>query len=135
MVGADPSDVMIGMASRRAGELVDLGRVQVVSASVDTLPFPDGSFDKALCVHVVYFWRDLGRSFSEIARVLKPGGRLALLFRTNASQALGAFPTDVYRFPALDEITTALEATSFSVAMFDAAAKLTSPVLVMATKA
>jgi ubiquinone/menaquinone biosynthesis C-methylase UbiE len=135
VMGVDPSDVMIDMAARHAGKLVALGRVQVVTATVEALPFPNASFDKALCVHVVYFWRDLGRSFSEIARILKPGGRLALLFRTNESQAVGAFPADIYRFPALDEIAVALEAAGFTVEMVDAASQRTSPVLVTATKA
>lgn len=135
VVGVDPSDVMTDMAARRAGELVALRRVQVVTAAVEALPFPDAFFDKALCVHVVYFWRDLGRSASEIARVLKPGGRLALLFRTNESQAVGAFPADVYRFPALDDTTVAVEGAGFTVEMVDSASERTSPVLVIATKA
>lgn len=80
VVGVDPSDVMIGMAARHAGDMIASGRIQVVTASAEALPFR--SIDKSLCVHVVYFWRDLGRSFSETALVLKPGGRFALLFRT-----------------------------------------------------
>lgn len=135
VVGADPSNVMTDIAIRHAGELIASGRVQVVTVAVEALPFPDAAFDKALCVHVVYFWRDLGRSFSEIGRVLKPGGRLALLFRTNASQAVSAFPADVYRFPALDEIRAALEGAGFTVEMADATSERTSPVLVTATKA
>lgn len=135
VTGVDPSDIMIDMAARHAGDLVALGRVQVVTAAVEALPFPDASFDKAPCVHVVYFWRNLGRSFSEIARVLKPGGRLALLFRTNESRAVGAFPADIYRFPALEEIKVALEGAGFAVEMVDAASERTSPVLVTATKA
>lgn len=58
--------------------------------------FPDATFDKALCVHVVYFWPDLiMRSLVEIASALRPGGRLALLFWTKADQAVDALPTDV----------------------------------------
>lgn len=135
VVGVDPSDVMADMAARHAGELIASGRVQVVTASVEALPFPDASFEKALCVHVVYFWPDLTRALREIARVLKPGGRLALLFRTNVSQSVDAFPADVYRFPALDEITSALEGAGFDVEVVDAAAERTSPVVVTATRA
>jgi ubiquinone/menaquinone biosynthesis C-methylase UbiE len=130
VVGVDPSAVMIGMAVRRAGDMVASGRVQVVTASVEALPFPDGSFDKALCVHVVYFWRDLDRAFAEVARVLKPGGRFVVMFQTNASQAVGAFPADVYRFPSLDEIMAALASAGLRVEAVDAASELTSSVLV-----
>ena len=62
-------------------------------ASVVSLPFADAAFDKALCVHVLYFWNDLNQAFAEIARVLKPRAKLALLFRTiSYSIALLAFP-------------------------------------------
>lgn len=106
-----------------------------MTAGVDALPFPDATFDKALCVHVVYFWPDLMRSLGEIARVLKPGGRFALLFRTKANKAVDAFPADVYRFPALDEMRAALEAVGFAVDVpADAAiAQKTAPVLLIAS--
>jgi SAM-dependent methyltransferase len=45
-------------------------------ASVESLPFADDFFDKVLCVHVLYFWKDLDASLREIARVLKSGSRL-----------------------------------------------------------
>jgi ubiquinone/menaquinone biosynthesis C-methylase UbiE len=135
VVGVDPSHVMVDMAARHAGELIASGRVQVVTASVEALPFPNASFEKAMCVHVVYFWADLAGALGEIARVLKPGGRLALLFRTNVSQSVESFPADVYRFPALDDVNSALQGAGFDVEVFDAATERTSPVVVTATKA
>jgi ubiquinone/menaquinone biosynthesis C-methylase UbiE len=46
---------------------------------VESLPFTDDFFDKVLCVHVLYFWKDLDVSLREIARVLKSSGRVGLL--------------------------------------------------------
>lgn len=110
VVGADPSELMVEIAARRNRTLVEANRVDVVLATVDSLPFPDDSFDKVLCVHVLYFWKDLDASLREIARVLKPGGRLGLLFRTKADHAaVASFPPEIYRFPALTEVTAALE--------------------------
>ena len=107
---------MVDIARKRNRRQVKAGRVKVVVGGADKQPFADGAFDRALCVHVVYFWRDLDGPLKEIARVLKPGGRLALLFRTNADEAaVQAFPADVYRFPALKDMTTALAAAGFSV--------------------
>jgi ubiquinone/menaquinone biosynthesis C-methylase UbiE len=115
VVGADPSDTMVSIAKAHCAELIRAGRVHVVAAGVTGLPFGDDTFDRALCVHVVYFWPDLVDGLREIARVLKPGGKLALLFRTGASPAVSAFPADVYHFPALDEMASALAAAGFAV--------------------
>lgn len=109
-VGADPSELMVEVAVDRNREFVRAGRVDVTEASVEALPFPNAAFDKVLCVHVIYFWPDLDRALREIARVMKPGGRLALLVRTNADKsAVRTFPSEVYRFPALSEMAGAVE--------------------------
>lgn len=114
VVGVDPSELMAEIAVLRNRELVKAQRVEVSIAGVGALPFADAVFDKALCVHVVYFWNGLDAALREIARVLKPGGRLALVFRTNEDEtAVRAFPADVYRFPAFVDMTSALVGAGF----------------------
>jgi ubiquinone/menaquinone biosynthesis C-methylase UbiE len=109
VVGADPSELMVEIASQRNRKLIEAARVDVVRATVESLPFADDSFDKVLCIHVLYFWKDLDVSLHEIARVLKSGGRLGLLFRTKADPEVASFPPEIYHFPALVEVTAALE--------------------------
>lgn len=41
---------------------------------VTALPYSDRSFDRVVCISVLEFVKDLDRAFSEISRVLKPGG-------------------------------------------------------------
>jgi len=114
-VGADPSPLMCELAAARNRERVQAGQVEVVLANAERLPFADASFDKVLCVHVVYFWRDLGAALHEIARVTKPGGRLAIAARTAENQAaVAAFPTEVYRFPTSAELHEALLEAGFA---------------------
>lgn len=137
VAGADPSELMAEIAVQRNRKLVKARRVDVAIAGVEDLPFDDGAFDKALCVHVVYFWNDIEAAFGEIARVLKPGGRLALVFRTDADQAaVRAFPADVYRFRPITEVTAALEAAGLVVESTDPPRDDASvrPVLLLATK-
>ncbi|WP_210214089.1 hypothetical protein, partial [Mesorhizobium sp. M4B.F.Ca.ET.017.02.2.1] len=50
----------------------------------------------------------------EIVRVPKPGGRLALVFRSDEDKNCLAFPADVYRFPALAEVTATLVGAGFT---------------------
>jgi ubiquinone/menaquinone biosynthesis C-methylase UbiE len=47
---------------------------------VHNLDFADGSFDKALCVHVTDFVKDSTRASSELVRVLKTNGKFAVTF-------------------------------------------------------
>lgn len=116
-IGADPSDLMAQIAAERNRALLKSGRAKIVVATAADLPFADAAFDKALCVHVVYFWKDLHASFRDIARVLKPGAKLALVFRsTQHAVAVQSFPADVYRFPDPAEVDAALAKAGFSVA-------------------
>jgi ubiquinone/menaquinone biosynthesis C-methylase UbiE len=133
VVGVDPSELMIDIAARRNRSLIEAARVDVVLSTVESLPFPDGAFDKAQCVHVLYFWKDIEASLREIARVLKPGGRLGLLFRTNADlKAIASFPPKIYRLPALVDVSAALERAGMDVRIAGDGAN--EPALVLATR-
>jgi SAM-dependent methyltransferase len=133
VVGLDSSELMVEIAARRNRGLIAAARVDVVLATVESLPFPDEAFDKVLCVHVLYFWEDLDGSLREIARVLKPGGRLGLLCRTSADlKAIASFPPEIYRFPALADISAALERAGMDVHVAGDGAN--EPALVLATK-
>lgn len=131
VVGVDPSELMAKIAVKRNCELVRARRVDVAVASAEDLPLPDEVFDKALCVHVIYFWKDLDTGLREIARVLKPGARLALLCRTDADAvAVQSFPSEIYTFRSLDAVVAALELAGFDVA----AGRQSEPALLVATK-
>jgi ubiquinone/menaquinone biosynthesis C-methylase UbiE len=53
-------------------------QVELRPADATALPFPDGSFDAALCQFGVMFFPEKDKSFCEIRRVLAPGGRYRL---------------------------------------------------------
>ena len=131
-VGVDPSELMAEIAVDRSRKLIRAGRVDVAVAGVEALPFPVASFDKVLCVHVVYFWPDLDRGLREISRVLKPGGRLVLLFRTSADVAsVHSFPPEVYRFRSVDDVEAAARRAGLTVAGRPAGSE---PALLVATR-
>lgn len=78
-VGIDRSAGMIEKARASlaaAGELA--GRVDFCVADANALDFPDGTFDLVICNSVLHHVTDPQKLFSEIARVVKPGGAILL---------------------------------------------------------
>lgn len=63
----------------RARRRLQSDRPAYVAADLTCLPFADGSFDGATCGYVIEHVPDTKAGLSEIARVLRPGGRLLLL--------------------------------------------------------
>lgn len=71
------------------GPLLEIARQRAAAAGIDNitfrladahaLPFPDGTFDRVTCRFGAMYFADPMRAFGEIRRVLKPGGRVALL--------------------------------------------------------
>jgi SAM-dependent methyltransferase len=76
--GIDRSATMIDEANRTNTQAVRLGRSRFRCADFESLPFPDDCFDRVLASNVMYFWHDTAPVLSEIRRVLRPGGRLAI---------------------------------------------------------
>jgi ubiquinone/menaquinone biosynthesis C-methylase UbiE len=61
--------------------------VRVVEASAEDLPFPDDSFDTVVGTLVLCSVDDPSRASAEIARVLRPGGRLLYLEHVRSDEA------------------------------------------------
>jgi ubiquinone/menaquinone biosynthesis C-methylase UbiE len=74
LVEPDPS--MRKRLRRRAGGRDD---VEVIDARAEALPFPDASFDTAVVTFALCSVADPDAALAEIARVLRPGGRLLFL--------------------------------------------------------
>ncbi len=87
-VGPGPGELSERMATELGAEvvaidvserMVELCRARAVDArlgDVQALAFEDASFDLVVAAWVLFHPEDLDRALSEIARVLRPGGRL-----------------------------------------------------------
>lgn len=91
-------------ATAHNAELAGLrGRVQIDTGDMRRMPYPDASFDvvvSSLAIHNLPTETDREQAVREIARVLRPGGQLALLdFRHTAhyAQTLRKAGLDVQR--------------------------------------
>ncbi|MFI5003903.1 MAG: class I SAM-dependent methyltransferase [Solirubrobacterales bacterium] len=110
VVGLDASKTMLAVAVRKT----ESANVAYVRGDACTLPFRDGSFDAICCFAALYLIQEPMRALQEIARVLAPGGRVALLSSCNrgplpagATNAV-VRPLSGVRIFARDELTRAL---------------------------
>src|SRR6187397_2624713 len=74
VTGLDQSPGMLARARERFGD-----RVELVEASADALPFADSSFDHLTFTYLLRYVDDPGSTLVELARVVRPGGTVAML--------------------------------------------------------
>jgi len=79
------------LAARSAG-------VRVLDGRAEDIPLPDGSADAVLVSHA-WHWFDLERAVPEIARVLRDGGRLGVLWTSRDHEVGWVAGLDVIRSP------------------------------------
>jgi SAM-dependent methyltransferase len=75
-VGVDLEPEWVGEATRQAGAAGLLDRFSYQAASVDALPFADGSFDLVTCQTVLIHVPDPEAVIAEMVRVTRPGGQV-----------------------------------------------------------
>ncbi|MEA5367255.1 class I SAM-dependent methyltransferase [Amycolatopsis sp., V23-08] len=79
VVGVDHSPVMIRQAGRRNRAAVKAGRVRLVPAPVESLSLTGEPFDAVLAVNTIGMWPAPAARLRALARLLRPGGRIALV--------------------------------------------------------
>lgn len=98
------TDINHAMLSRGRDRLVDHGfAMPVAQCNAEKLPFPDDWFD---CVTVAFGLRNMTHkdvALAEMARVLKPGGRLYVLEFSKVWKPLGPL-YDLYSFQVLPRL-------------------------------
>jgi SAM-dependent methyltransferase len=87
---ADLEQLVLAEPGARMADRIDLGRapdevpVRLERAAAEELPFADASFDTAVSTLVLCTVSDPQRAVAEVARVLRPGGRLLFLEHVSA---------------------------------------------------
>lgn len=70
------TDLSSGMIQDARKSISSNLQVKFAAADVEHLPFPPNRFDVILANHMLYHVPDIPRAVKELARVLRPGGRL-----------------------------------------------------------
>jgi arsenite methyltransferase len=76
-IGVDMTDEMLELARRNATE-AGATNVEFVKGTIEAMPLPDASVDVVISNCVINLAADKTATFREIARVLRPGGRMGI---------------------------------------------------------
>ncbi|WP_413511443.1 class I SAM-dependent methyltransferase [Myroides odoratus] len=97
--GIEISELMLEMAMKVKDSL-DKEQIELtLTQELNTLPYPDKFFNHCFSVNTVYFWNDPVKYFTEIYRVLKPGGSIALSYiREDFAQQQPFAKEDIFHF-------------------------------------
>jgi demethylmenaquinone methyltransferase/2-methoxy-6-polyprenyl-1,4-benzoquinol methylase len=80
VVALDQSEQMLARARARLAREPDLGRrVTLVRGEAERLPFEDSSFDGLTFTYLLRYVDDPAAAMAELARVVKPGGRIGMV--------------------------------------------------------
>ena len=80
VVALDQSEAMLERARARvAADPLLRSRVSLVTGEAEHLPFPDGAFDHLTFTYLLRYVDDPATTLRELARVVRPGGRIASL--------------------------------------------------------
>jgi ubiquinone/menaquinone biosynthesis C-methylase UbiE len=77
VTGIDMTPEMLAKARESAAEM-ELDNVELAEGEAEALPFADESFDVVVSNGVIDLIPDKDAVFSELARVLRPGGRIQI---------------------------------------------------------
>jgi len=105
--GIDVSSTMVEQARRTFAEDCTAGRLDVALGSMAELPLAEEAVDAAITVNTLYFVEDLEAACRELARVLRPGGRLVV--GVSDPDAMARMPVTAYGFrlrPVADLVET-----------------------------
>ena len=76
VVGVDTSQPMLELAEHRCA---DLSQVELIEGDAANLTADDATFDAVACIQLLLYIEDIDGVLEEIHRVLKPGGRVAII--------------------------------------------------------
>jgi ubiquinone/menaquinone biosynthesis C-methylase UbiE len=118
VVGVDASPTMLARGAAdtaRAG----IANLALIRADATALPFGDGSFDAACCFAALHLFADPFAALDEMRRVLRPGGRIAIMTSVRRRLTLPPLVPVIERASGMrmfeaDEIVEALRSRGFA---------------------
>jgi demethylmenaquinone methyltransferase/2-methoxy-6-polyprenyl-1,4-benzoquinol methylase len=79
VVGLDQSPEMLAAGTERVTRAGLSGRIELRKGRAESLPFADGEFDALTVTYLLRYVEDVPATLRELARVVRPGGTVAML--------------------------------------------------------
>ncbi|MBR0132673.1 MAG: class I SAM-dependent methyltransferase [Lachnospiraceae bacterium] len=117
LTAIDYSEVSVQKASVYNEEEIKNGRCVVEHGDVSALTLPEEMFDLATAFETIYFWPGLEKCFSEVVKVLKPGGVFMIVNESDGTDKTSLKYEKIIegmKCHTVEEIETALIKAGFS---------------------
>jgi ubiquinone/menaquinone biosynthesis C-methylase UbiE len=113
----DYSEVSVAKASEYNKSMIESGRISVKRGDVSDLKLPADTFDLVTAFETIYFWPGLEKCFSEVAKVLKPGGVFMIVNESDGTDETSLKYEkiiDGMKCYTIEQIESALKVAGFS---------------------
>ena len=110
--GIDISEESVAKARKVNASVLDR-QVFVTQGSAEKLPYDDNKFDLVTAVETVYFWPDLPNCLKEVRRVVKSGGRFAIMVEVLENDSVWTDVVDGMTAYSPEQLKEMLEGAGF----------------------
>lgn len=83
--GLDYSEVSVKASSDRNQDAVDAKRCRIIHSDVSDMPIGDEEYDLASAFETIYFWPNIGQTFKEVSRIIRPKGKFMIAQGTDGN--------------------------------------------------
>ncbi|MCR4663486.1 MAG: class I SAM-dependent methyltransferase [Endomicrobiaceae bacterium] len=111
--GIDISQESVAKTKKTCADILDK-QVFVSQGSAEMLPYETGKFDLVTAVETIYFWPNLPGCFKEVYRVLKPGGRFAVIVEDANKDSVWTNIVEGMTTYSTEQLLTMLQKAGFS---------------------
>lgn len=108
--GVEVSTEMLERAAHRFRDDCRRGTVTFHEAAMDSLPIEEGAVDGLITLNTIYFIEDLVAAFTDVARVMAPGGRFVVGVRDPEAMEKSRVTAHGFRIRSIPEVVATAEA-------------------------
>ena len=117
LTSIDYSELSVEKAKAYNADMIEKGRCEVRHGDVSALDLESDKYDLATAFETIYFWPGLEKCFSNVARVLKPGGTFMIVNESDGTDKASSYYESMIegmKCHKAEDIVNALKSAGFS---------------------